>query len=108
VIVATAPGNRRIRLAALKKWRDDDGFTYANVYLPERVWKYRSKRSDIELHDNRGQWEGVGSVPNKLGEVPIVPMPNNPSMLRGGKSDLAGGPLSLPDFQDRRRPPHRG
>lgn len=97
VIVATAPGNRRVRLAALKKWRDDDGYTYANVYLPDAVHKYRSKHDDRILDDNRGQWDGIGSVPNPLGEVPVIPMPNNPSMLKGGRSDLSFGATSLQD-----------
>lgn len=97
VIVATAPGDRRTRLAALKKWRDDDGLTYANVYLPQGVAKYRSKESVNSLETDRMNWTRIGSSPNPLGVVPVIPMPNNPSMLRGGKSDLAGGPVSLQD-----------
>jgi vacuolar-type H+-ATPase subunit H len=98
VIVATAPGNRRTRLAALKKWREDDGYTYANVYLPDRVWKFRSKQNQQLLEDGRGNWDGIGSEANPLGVVPVVPMPNNPSMLYGGRSDLAGGATSLQDL----------
>jgi hypothetical protein len=44
VIVACAPGDRRKRLAALKKWVDEDGYVYANVYLPDGIAKYRSAR----------------------------------------------------------------
>lgn len=92
VIVAHAPGDRRIRLAALKRWTDDDGYTYANVYLPDRVVKYRSQsKTGLEA------W-GEGQVfPNPLGVVPVVPVPNNPSMLHGGRSDLA---LGLTELQD--------
>ena len=98
VIVASAPGNRRVRLAALKKWTDDDGYIYANVYLPERVYKFRSKEAGPRaMTGGRVNWSGMTSVPNPLGVVPIVPVPNNPSMLRGGKSDLAGGPTALQD-----------
>jgi hypothetical protein len=95
VIVATAPGDRRTRLAALKKWCDDDGSTYANVYLPQAVIKYRSKDEPRQI--DRQSWTQIETVRNPLGVVPIIPMPNNPSMLRGGKSDLAGGPVSLQD-----------
>ena len=96
VIVAHAPGNRRIRLAALKKWDDDDGYTYANVYLPRGVVKYRSKEPRGQV--DRLNWTQIGSTPNPLGVVPIIPAPNNPSMLRGGKSDLASGATSLQDL----------
>lgn len=92
VIVAHAPGDRRVRLAALKRWADDDGYTYANVYLPDRVVKYRSQRKT-----GREAWGEGQVVPNPLGVVPVVPVPNNPSMLHGGRSDLAGGLTELQD-----------
>jgi hypothetical protein len=43
VIVAHAPGDRTQRLAGFKKWRGEDSYLYANVYLPDVVYKYRSK-----------------------------------------------------------------
>ncbi len=93
VIVAHAPGDRRTRLAALKKWCDDDGVRHANVYLPGGIYKYR----DASRNPERPDWTPVESLRNPLGVVPIVPMPNNPSMLRGGRSDLAYGATSLQD-----------
>ena len=95
VIVACAPGDRRRRLAALKKWTDDDGFAYANIYLPDRVVKWRSKEPVRQI--DRLSWVQQETVANPLGEVPVVPMPNNPSMMRGGRSDLAFGATSLQD-----------
>jgi hypothetical protein len=103
-IVATDPSNRRLRLAALKKWRGDDGKTYANVYLPEGVFKYRTKRAPAVIDvmsDRDPQWETVGRVKNPLGVVPLIPAPNNPSMIGGGRSDLAGGPLSIQKAVDK-------
>jgi hypothetical protein len=97
VITATAPGNRRQRVAGLKKWTDGE-YIYANVYLPDRVVKYRTTERALRVEFEERKWETLGgAVSNPLGEVPIVPVPNNPSMLRGGKSDLAGGPLRLQD-----------
>lgn len=95
VIVATAPGDRTKRLAALKKWVDDDGFAYANVYLPDRVYKWRS--AEAVRQGQRITWRDLPSVSNPLGEVPVVPVPNNPSMLAGGRSDLSFGATSLQD-----------
>lgn len=100
MIVATAPGNRRLRLAALKKWIDDDGYVYANVYLPDYVWKVRSQKPISAygaVAGGRIDWGSGEPVRNPLGVVPAIPVPNNPSMLRGGRSDLAGGPISLQD-----------
>lgn len=98
VIVQCAPGDRRVRQAALKKWADDE-FIYANVYLPDRVVKYRTTKRTLALEPvgSAKRWETIGADSNPLGVVPIVPVPNNPSMLRGGRSDLAGGPTRIQD-----------
>jgi hypothetical protein len=100
VIVATAPGDRETRLAALKCWRDGND-VFANVYLPDRVVKYAMYRNPTIIdgaRDWRGaKWRTIEAVSNPLGVVPIIAVPNNPSMLKGGRSDLAGGPLSLQD-----------
>lgn len=97
VIVATAPGNRRRRLAALKKWAEDD-HVRANLYLPDRIIKYRAPRDPALVQDDRTRWETISASPNRLGEVPVIPAQNNPSMLRGGRSDLSFGATSLQDL----------
>jgi hypothetical protein len=96
VIVAHAPGNRRVRRAALKKWSDGE-FIYANVYLPDRVVKYRTTERQLREQVAEKRWSTVSAESNPLGEVPVVPIRNNPSMLRGGRSDLAGGVIALQD-----------
>lgn len=96
-IVATAPGNRRHRLAAFKKWIEDDGSLRCNVFLPDRVVKYAARRDPVSVPDQRVSWETIAAASNPLGEVPGVPAPNNPSMLRGGRSDLAYGAIPLQD-----------
>jgi hypothetical protein len=92
-IVEHLPGNRRRRVAALKKWRAEDEHDYANVYLPEYVAKFRSKEPRRHLSGVPGRdWvrrEDDPGGPNPLGVVPLIPLYNNPSMLRGGRSDLA-------------------
>jgi hypothetical protein len=91
-VVAHAPGDRRQRLAALKRWRDDDGYAYANLYLPERVHKFRSADKVREITEHsRIQWtarrDDAGGR-NSLGVVSIVPVYNNPGLMAGGRSDL--------------------
>ncbi len=96
VIVAYESSDRRTRQAALKRW-SDGGYVYANVYLPDRLVKYRSQKPIDELAGQKLDWGTGTTFPNPLGEVPIVPMPNNPSMLRGGRSDLSFGAINLQD-----------
>jgi hypothetical protein len=102
VIVACDPSDRRRRLAALKKWLGDDGKIYVNVYTDDQVFKYRTKKIPNALDRVLGdeyardpKWETIGRIRHGLGVVPVVPARNNPSMIHGGRSDLAGGPISI-------------
>lgn len=95
MIVACDPANRRKRLAAFKKFVDDEGYAHAIVYLPEQVVRWRS--SDVlqksGMSGTRINWvadEGA-SGSHELGEVPVIPLRNAPSMLAGGQSDLKVG-----------------
>lgn len=93
MIVATAPGDRRVRLAALKKWLESDGYAMATLYLPDRIVKFRSERVLKQglATGTRINWVRRTDDPggrNMLGEVPVIPLPNNPTMLGGGQSDL--------------------
>ena len=91
VIVLHAPGNRRRRLAALKKWRGDDRYDYAALYLPDYVHQFRSVEKvsrGASAPRTRGWSAAEGSGPNALGVVPVIPLYNNPRMLGGGQSDL--------------------
>jgi hypothetical protein len=94
VVVEHAPGNRRRREAALKKWRDEDGYEYANLYLPDRIFKYRTKTpTKVPPADGVGRnWvplEGEESGANPSAPiVPVIPLYNNPTMLGDGRSDL--------------------
>jgi hypothetical protein len=97
-ILETAPGNRRLRLAALKVWHDDDGYLRAYLYLPEWIFKYRSKQRRTD--NESWAWEQVTWEPyadegedfpavNSLGVVPVVPLLNRPSRNGHGRSEIA-------------------
>lgn len=99
----------RLRLAALKRWRSDDGTLYATVYLPDGLYKFEAQRrsSDgwklsISDRDALGWIAARASgwkprevdgepwpVRNPLGVVPVVPLQNRPRLLTGGESELA-------------------
>lgn len=96
-IVAHAPGMRRRRQAALKKWADEEGFAYANVYLPDSVHHFKSLRkiSDpgmggkIEWREH-AEADHPAMESHELGEVPMFALCNAPGMMTGGTSDLQG------------------
>lgn len=92
VTVAYASGNRRVRLAALKRWLDDDGYVYATLYLPDALVKYRSQERVRQYGlGSKIEWQLRRDDPggrNDLGVVPVVALENTPDMLTGGRSDL--------------------
>jgi len=105
-IVEPAPKDRRERAAALKRWVDGDGHLVAYVYLPDddapaAVHKYRSLDRAVsagpvpagatELPIEAAVGGGVRwarlevpgepwPLPNPLGVVPVVPLPNRPRL----------------------------
>lgn len=98
VILETAPGNRRIRVAALKVFTDDGGYARAFLLLPDAVvqWRSRNPRTDETTSTLEGiQWEVVPtddgdiSIPNPLGVVPVVPLLNHPRRDGTGRSEIA-------------------
>lgn len=106
-IVEYAPGtNHRVRLAALKMWRDDIvGRWRANVYLPSAIYKYQSSNRllndpatiearrfttpDVPVEQKWMPFLAEPVVPNPLGIVPIVPLRNNPRPSVEGSSEIA-------------------
>lgn len=101
MIVATAPGQPQRRLAALKRWAEDDGVEFATLYLPHAIYKFRTRRSNEPAPpsamrpEDRSRWvprEVRGEawpLPNPLGAVSVVPLPNRPRLLKPGRSEIA-------------------
>jgi hypothetical protein len=83
-IVALDPAMGRTRLAGLRDWVDEWGVEHCVVYLPDQiVWYHRDEKRDIWIEDE------VGSGANPLGVVPLVPLPNAPTLReRQGRSDI--------------------
>jgi hypothetical protein len=96
VVVETSTANRRLRLAALKRWRDDDGRRRATLYLPDRFEKYIERRDErptsamattvnwVPLRVEGEAWP----LPNPIGVVPVVPLVNRPRLNGSGRSEL--------------------
>lgn len=101
VEVAYAPGSRYRRVAALKRFTDEwTGDTFATLYLPDGVYKFRwdTTKSATVAEATRvmrpGQWvprEVSGEqwpLPNPLGVVPIVEIRNDPRLRYPPRSEL--------------------
>jgi hypothetical protein len=106
-VVELDPRDRRRRLAALKRWVDDEGHLVVYVYLPEFIWKYRSIKawpervegwpalsmtSDSEIP--AGGFEELivtgeeWPLANPLNSVPVVPLMNRPRLKGSGQSEI--------------------
>jgi hypothetical protein len=103
-IVEHYPGGRTEVAAGLKVWNDDwTDEIHCTLYLPDKIYKYRAKSVSPGARSIRPRWERRGvkgeqwPAPNRLGEVPIFELPNNPRLLTGGRSELE----DLCDTQDR-------
>lgn len=96
-IVACHPKFRDRRSAALRLWLDDDGYEHAELFLPEKVYLFRSKSkrdNDIVRDATTTTWEvdplatnvdSSGAMPNTLGVVPVVELANRPRLNRTRK-----------------------
>lgn len=86
MIVWTAPGDRRIRLAALKTWWDADvRRRFYILYLPDSIERWQDRDpGQMDMWLGRvfaitpARWSRISVEPNPLGEVPAVVIPNEP------------------------------
>lgn len=103
-LVECYPGSRQ-RAAAIKEWRDDwTGKICATVYLPDAIYKYMSRKEYKEGDGlSRVKWEqrfiSMGPeeadveewpLPNPLGVVPMICLPNRPRLLDEYDSEIRG------------------
>ena len=91
VVVAYVPGSRRRRKAALKKWKGEK-FEYSTLYLPDDVLRLqRGARTEGGMWRPRTDDLPAGeewSIPNPLGEVPIVEAQNRPRLVGEPQSEI--------------------
>lgn len=93
----------RARVAGAKVWSDDDR-EFATLYLPDEVWKFQRDRvsngqrpSGLYVPHMDGGWEprqpetdDTWPLPNPLGKVALVELPNRPQLVGEPLSDIAG------------------
>lgn len=95
-IVLTHPKQPLRRTAGLRLWMDEEGYEHAELFLPDRVYLFRSRtqRTGVILDPLRVQWthetypdlvkdlDESSSMANPLGAVPMVPFVNRPRLTR--------------------------
>lgn len=95
-IIGYQPGNRRNRVAGLKLWLEDDGYYCATVYTADALWKFKSQARSSDTGGVRTATTWVRRevdgeawpLPNTLGVVPLIELPNKPRMLKPGMSEI--------------------
>ena len=103
-VIAYEPGSRRLRRAALKRWQDG-GEDFATLYLPDEVWKFTRPRlaqdydkslQMLDVDEALKRWrpreigEEPNPQPNPMGVVPMVELPNKPTLSGDPISDVTG------------------
>lgn len=95
-IVAYVPGSgRREAAAGLKVWEDEwTNRWFATLYLPDAIFKFQSVNVKTSSVDGvnwtpRRVAGELWPLPNPLGDVLLVELPNNPRLLTGGVSEIA-------------------
>lgn len=100
--------NPRERVAALKTWIDED-WEYATLYEPEAVWKFIRGRQQVvndyqsqaeqakQRQASDGGWQPrvktadpTWPIRNPLGVVPVVEVPNRPTLMGDPVSEIQG------------------
>lgn len=82
VAVATDPGSRHIT-AAVKRW-EAGGESHAVLYEPDRITRWTSPQLGAATHG----WRKVETIPNPLGQVPVVRLRNGGRLLDEGVSEM--------------------
>ncbi len=100
--------NPRLRTAALKTWVDDKS-EFATLYTASEVFKWQRKRADVKdasttqvaqsktLERSEKGWEprqgdrdDTWPLRNPLGAVPVVELPNRPTLMGDPVSEIRG------------------
>ncbi|PAN01011.1 hypothetical protein CJI59_13885 [Streptomyces sp. Alain-F2R5] len=107
-VIVYEPGSRRQRRAALKRWQDGNE-DFATLYLADEVWKFQRPHLNVDgdksqqmqdVDEALKQWkpreldEEPNPQPNPMGVVPMVELPNKPSLADDPISDV-GGVISM-------------
>lgn len=88
--VARDPVRPTRSLAGLHTWRDDTtGTDHCVVWTPAERVEWARDLTPSTVYTPGGNWEPAGRIPNEIGQVPITPLVNRPTLRRpDGQSDV--------------------
>lgn len=97
-IVEYAPGTRRTRLAALRRWMEEDETWAATLYRPEGIYKFKADKSPTTPAADKWMRRDVDGeawpLANPLAVVPVVEFAVNrtlrPAPFGSGSGEFAG------------------
>ena len=94
VIVEYEEGSNYRRSCALRRWEDDDGYTYGTLYYPDATYRLRTSgpANGPQHSEDRPApaWEFIEELENPYGVVPAVEISTNGG-LSGGRFGSARG-----------------
>jgi hypothetical protein len=91
VTVAYAPGNRRQRVAALKRWIDIGNYLHATLYLPDVAWRFISTDPWEQQQELAWTLDDPATVPNATAPVvPVLELTNNPGLIANPGTGVLG------------------
>ncbi len=102
MIVQYRAGSRRHRVAAVRRWEEDDGAIFATLYRPDGIWKFRKSvlkdqnAGGARFQANGEWWEPRGNnladyqADNPLRVVPVIELAVN-RRLKPGSFGYARG-----------------
>lgn len=95
MVIEYESGSRRKRKAALKRWTDDEGLTHATLYTPDHVWKFTQGSSLVLPSHIATDWrprqvDDVWPLPNPMGVVSVVEIPNRTTLIGEPLSAISG------------------
>jgi hypothetical protein len=92
------PNNRAQNVCALKYWQAADGYVYANLFTASKVLKFQSPESYFRWNEagypthipipQSIPWAQYDEFDHDLGICPVFTIENQPTLTRGGVSDL--------------------
>lgn len=92
MVVQYREGSRRRRVAALRRWVDESGPTFATLYRSDGLYKFQEKAGmgvSPQWEERRVAGE-EWPLPNPFGEVPVVELAVNRQLAAGSFAHAAG------------------
>jgi hypothetical protein len=100
MVVQYEEGSRRERVAAMRRWKDDDAWTFCTLYHPDAIYKFKRPKNSREWL-RRDVEDESWPLKNPLGVVPVVELAVNRRLKPGGFAHARGEFEDVTGLMDR-------